>query len=52
MGLYWVRNHKIPKFKDPDEGPVTVIFTPTSLSDFVKFDTSTNTFTFSPKEKF
>ena len=50
MGLYWIRYYKIPKFKDLDGSPVIVVHTPTSLSDFVNFDTATNTFMFNPKE--
>ena len=52
MGLYWVKNYRIPNFKDPDGGSVKVIYLPTSLSDFVRLDEATNTLTFTPKEQF
>jgi hypothetical protein len=52
MGLYWTKHYKLPKVSDPDYdgGRVTVKWGIVTIFDFIKFDPTTNTFTFNPKE--
>jgi hypothetical protein len=51
MGLYWNKNFKLPKVIDPDgDSPVNVRWGIVTNFDFIKFEPSTNTFTFNPME--
>jgi hypothetical protein len=48
MGLYWNRNHKLPKFSDPDGSPVILTWGIVTKFDFIKFEPLTYTFMFNP----
>jgi hypothetical protein len=48
IGLYWNKKYWLPKPIDPDGGPVSVRWGIVTPYDFIKFDQTTNSFTFNP----
>jgi hypothetical protein len=50
MGLYWNKQYKLPKVIDPDGGSVSVRWGIVTIFEFIKFEPTTNTFTFNPME--